>query len=132
MAAAARLIARLFDGSEHEVKLFSGDPEGALKSLMKTDRRWVDVIGGAVRYDHIVSLLIVEEPAPEKDHDQAINELLRDLQAKGGGTLHEAQLELERRGIAIPETSRSATDDPAKVSVPSADRRKDPSSHEAD
>ncbi len=36
----ARLIARLFDGSEHEVRLFSGDPEGALKSLTKTDRRW--------------------------------------------------------------------------------------------
>ncbi len=95
----AKLIARLFDGSEHEVRLFSGDPEGALKSLTKSDRRWVDVVGGSVRYEHIVALLIVDEPAGEEDHDRAINELLRDLQSRGGGTVEEVARELERRGI---------------------------------
>ncbi len=103
----ARLIARLFDGSEHEVKLISGNPEAVLEGLTKSDRRWVAVIGGSVRYDSIVALLIVEEPA-EDDRDRAINELLRDLQARGGGTLKEVKRELERRGIEIPETTRSA------------------------
>lgn len=103
----ARLIARLFDGSEHEVKLISGNPEAVLDGLTKSDRRWVAVIGGSVRYDSIVALLIVEEPA-EDDRDRAINELLRDLQARGGGTLKEVKRELERRGIEIPETTRSA------------------------
>ena len=103
----ARLIARLFDGSEHEVKLISGNPETVLEGLTKSDRRWVAVIGGSVRYDSIVALLIVEEPA-EDDRDRAINELLRDLQARGGGTLKEVKRELERRGIEIPETTRSA------------------------
>lgn len=103
----ARLIARLFDGSEHEVKLISGNPEAVLDGLTKSDRRWVAVIGGSVRYDSIVALLIVEEPA-EDERDRAINELLRDLQARGGGTLKEVKRELERRGIEIPETTRSA------------------------
>lgn len=103
----ARLIARLFDGSEHEVKLISGNPEAVLDGLTKSDRRWVAVIGGSVRYDSIVALLIVEEPAAD-DRDRAINELLRELQARGGGTLKEAKRELERRGIEIPETTRSA------------------------
>ena len=103
----ARLIARLFDGSEHEVKLISGNPEAVLDGLTKSDRRWVAVIGGSVRYDSIIALLIVEEPA-EDDRDRAINELLRDLQARGGGTLKEVKRELERRGIEIPETTRSA------------------------
>ena len=103
----ARLIARLFDGSEHEVKLISGNPEAVLDGLTKSDRRWVAVIGGSVRYDSIVALLIVEEPG-EADRDRAINELLRDLQARGGGTLKEVKRELERRGIEIPETTRSA------------------------
>ena len=103
----ARLIARLFDGSEHEVKLISGNPEAVLDGLTKSDRRWVAVIGGSVRYDSIVALLIVEEPA-EDDRDRAINELLRDLQARGGGTLKEVKRELERRGIEIPETTTSA------------------------
>ncbi len=103
----ARLIARLFDGSEHEVKLISGNPEAVLEGLTKSDRRWVAVIGGSVRYDSIVALLIVEEPAAD-DRDRAINELLRELQARGGGTLKEAKRELERRGIEIPETTRSA------------------------
>lgn len=103
----ARLIARLFDGSEHEVKLISGNPEAVLDGLTKSDRRWVAVIGGSVRYDSIVALLIVEEPAAD-DRDRAINELLRDLQARGGGTLKEVKRELERRGIEIPETTRSA------------------------
>jgi len=103
----ARLIARLFDGSEHEVKLTSGNPEAVLEVLTKSDRRWIAVIGGSVRYDSIVALLIVEEPA-EDDRDRAINELLRDLQARGGSTLKEVKRELERRGIEIPETTRSA------------------------
>lgn len=103
----ARLIARLFDGSEHEVKLISGNPEAVLDGLTKSDRRWVAVIGGSVRYDSIVALLIVEKPA-EDERDRAINELLRDLQARGGGTLKEVKRELERRGIEIPETTRSA------------------------
>lgn len=100
----ARLIARLFDGSEHEVKVASGDPEHALQQLMKTDRRWVEVIGGSVRYDSIVALLIVEKSTDE-DRDRAINELLRDLQTKGGGTLEEVRRELELRGIQIAETT---------------------------
>lgn len=105
----ARLIARLFDGSEHEVKLISGNPEAVLDGLTKSDRRWVAVIGGSVRYDSIVALLIVEEPAEDDDdQERAINELLRDLQARGGGTLKEVKRELERRGIEIPETARSA------------------------
>ena len=105
---AARLIARLFDGSEHEVKLISGNPEAVLEGLTKSERRWVAVIGGSVRYDSIVALLIVEEPAEDDDQERAINELLRDLQARGGGTLKEVKRELERRGIEIPETTRSA------------------------
>lgn len=104
----ARLIARLFDGSEHEVKLISGNPEAVLEGLTKSERRWVAVIGGSVRYDSIVALLIVEEPAEDDDQERAINELLRDLQARGGGTLKEVKRELERRGIEIPETTRSA------------------------
>ena len=104
----ARLIARLFDGSEHEVKLIGGNPEAVLEGLTKSDRRWVAVIGGSVRYDSIVALLIVEEPAEDDDQERAINELLRDLQARGGGTLKEVKRELERRGIEIPETTRSA------------------------
>ena len=107
MDMAAKLIARLFDGSEHEVKLISGSPEAVLDGLTKSHRRWVAVIGGSVRYDSIVALLIVEEPA-EDERDRAINELLRDLQARGGGTLKEVKRELERRGIEIPETTRSA------------------------
>jgi len=87
--------------------LISGNPEAVLEGLTKSDRRWVGVIGGSVRYDSIVALLIVEEPA-EDDRDRAINELLRDLQARGGGTLKEVKRELERRGIEIPETTRSA------------------------
>jgi hypothetical protein len=99
-----RLIARLFDGSEHEVKLISANPEAVLETLTKTqDRRWVAVIGGSVRYDSIVALLIVEEPAEDDDRDRIINELLRELHARGGGTLTEVRRELERRGIEIPE-----------------------------
>ena len=71
---------------------------------MKTDRRWVEVIGGSVRYDSIVALLIVEKSTDE-DRDRAINELLRDLQTKGGGTLEEVRRELELRGIQIAETT---------------------------
>ena len=123
----ARLIARLFDGSEHEVRLFSGDPEGALKSLTKTDRRWVDVVGGSVRYEHIVALLIVDEPAGEEDDDRAINELLRDLQSRGGGTVEEVARELERRGITTSETSRGSANVPAS----SAPQRRDPPRREA-
>jgi hypothetical protein len=37
--------------------------------------------------------------------DRAINELLRELHARGGGTLEEVRRELERRGIELPETS---------------------------
>lgn len=103
----ARLIARLFDGSEHEVKLISADPEAVLESLTKSDRRWVAVIGGSVRYDSIVALLIVEEPA-EDDQKRAINELLRELHARGGGTLEEVRGELERRGIEVPEETRKS------------------------
>jgi hypothetical protein len=127
----ARLIARLFDGSEHEVKVISGNPEAVLEGLTKSHRRWVEVIGGSVRYDNIVALLLVEEPA-EEDRDRAITKLLRDLQARGGGSLEEVELELERRGIEIPERSRSADGDPAEVSVPITDRRRDLSSREAD
>jgi len=105
-----RLIARLFDGSEHEVKLIYGNPEAVLKSLTKTqDRQWVEVIGGSVRYDSIVALLIVEETAEDDDREQAINELLRDLQARGGGTLEEVRRELERRGLEVPELEARAT-----------------------
>lgn len=104
----SRVIARLFDGSEHEVKLTSANPEAVLESLTKSDRRWVAVVGGSVRYDSIVALLIVEEPAEDDDRDRAINEVLRDLQARGGGTLEEVTRELERRGIEIPETTRIA------------------------
>jgi hypothetical protein len=100
----ARLIARLTDGSEHEVKVASGDPEQTIQYLVKTDRRWVEVIGGSVRYDSIIALLVVEEPTAE-DRDRAINELLRDLQARGGGTLEEVEHELELRGIQLPQTT---------------------------
>ena len=127
----ARLIARLSDGSEHEVKVISGNPEAVLDGLTKSRRRWVEVIGGSVRYDNIVALLLVEEPAKE-DRDRAITKLLRDLQARGGGSLEEVELELERRGIEIPERSRSAEGDPAEVSIPITHRRRDPSSREAD
>jgi len=102
----ARLIARLSDGSEHEVKMGSGDPEQARQYLVKTDRRWVDVVGGSVRYDSIVSLLIVEESTDE-ERDRAINELLHDLQKRGGGTLEEVRHELEVRGIEISEQHKS-------------------------
>jgi len=105
----ARLIARLFDGSEHEVKLISADPEGVLGSLIKSDRRWVAVHGGSVRYDSIVALLIVEEPAEDDDRERAINELLRELHARGGGTLEEVRRELERRGIEVPEETAGST-----------------------
>ncbi len=103
----ARLIARLFDGSEHEVKLISADPEAVLESLIKSERRWVAVTGGSVRYDSIVALLIAEESAEDDDRERAVNELLRELHARGGGTLEEVRGELERRGIEVPEkTSR--------------------------
>jgi hypothetical protein len=98
----ARLIARLADGSEHEVKVASGDPEQTIQYLVKTDRTWVDVIGGVVRYESIVALLIVEG-STDSDRDQAITELLRDLHARGGGTLEEVEHELELRGIELPE-----------------------------
>ena len=62
-----RLVARLFDGSEHDVKLLSGDLEGVLNNLTKTDRRWVEVIGGSVRYDSIVALLLVEDTVEAED-----------------------------------------------------------------
>ena len=78
----------------------SGDPEQTIQYLVKTDRRWVDVVGGSVRYDSIVSLLIVEESTDE-ERDRAINELLHDLQKRGGGTLAEVRHELEVRGIEI-------------------------------
>ena len=104
----ARLIARLSDGSEHEVKVSSGDPEQTIQYLVKTDRRWVEVIGGSVRYDGIIALLIVEETTGE-DRDRAINELLRDLQAKGGGSLDEVRHELELRGIEITESTRTGS-----------------------
>ena len=103
----ARLIARLFDGSEHEVKVASGSPEHALQHLVKTDRRWVDVVGGSVRYDSIVALLIVKERTDE-DRDRAINELLRELRARGGATLEEVKHELELRGIEVTEPTRTA------------------------
>jgi hypothetical protein len=84
----------------------SGDPEHALRHLMDTDRRWVDVVGGSVRYDSIVALLVVEESRDE-DRDRAITELLRDLQARGGGTLEEVRRELELRGIEISEPTKT-------------------------
>ena len=104
----ARLIARLFDGSEHEVRLISANPEAVLETLTKSDRRWVTVIGGSVRYDSIVALLIVEEPAEDDDRERAIDELLRELHARGGGTLEEVRRELERRGIEVAEEVRRA------------------------
>ena len=84
----------------------SGDPEQARQYLVKTDRRWVDVVGGSVRYDSIVSLLIVEESTDE-ERDRALNELLHDLQKRGGGTLEEVRHELEVRGIEISEQHKS-------------------------
>jgi hypothetical protein len=103
-----RLIARLFDGSEHEVKLISANPEDALKNLTKTqDRRWIEVVGGSVRYDGIVALHIVED-SPAEDQERAINELLRELHARGGGTVEEVRRELKRRGIEVPQTERTA------------------------
>lgn len=104
----ARLIARLTDGSEYEVKVASGDPEQTIKYLVTTDRRWVEVVGGSVRIDSIVALLIVEEPTGE-DRDRAISELLRDLHSRGGGTLDEVRHELELRGIEITEPTRTGS-----------------------
>ena len=109
----ARLIARLFDGSEHEVKVIGGNPEAVLEALTKSHRRWVEVIGGSVRYDNIIALLLVEESV-EKDRDRAITKLLRDLQARGGGSLEEVELELERRGIEIPERTKAPTGTPRR------------------
>lgn len=110
----ARLIVRLVDGSEHEVNLISGDPEEILEGLAKSDRKWVAVIGGRVRYDSIVALLIVEEPviveepAEDDDPDRAITELLLELRARGGGTLEEVRRGLERRGLGVPEETKRA------------------------
>ena len=102
-----RLIARLFDGSEHEVNLISVNPEDALRNLTKTqDRRWVDVIGGSVRYDSIVALRIVEETDDEDERERAINVLLRELRGRRGGTLTEVRRELERLRTEAPRNTR--------------------------
>ena len=101
----ARLVARLFDGSEHEVKVTS-TAEHALQYLVKTDRKWVDVVGGSVRYESIIALLIVEERTDD-DRDRAVNELLRELRARGGGTQEEVKHELELRGIEVTEPTRT-------------------------
>jgi hypothetical protein len=96
---AQKLMARLPDGSEHVVK-HAGSPEVALKRLTGTERRgeWLDVEDGRVRYDAVVGFHLVDE-----DQDRAINELLRELHARGGATLAEVTRELERRGIAVPQ-----------------------------
>jgi hypothetical protein len=98
---ARKLIARLPDGSEHVVK-HAGSPEDALKRLTGTERRgeWLDVEDGRVRYDSVVGFHVVDE-----DQDRAINELLRELHARGGATMAEVTRELERRGIDVPERS---------------------------
>ena len=105
MGMAKKLIARLFDGSEHEVTLSASDAEDVLKRLTDPARaKWIDVEDGSVRYDSIVALQIVEE-----DADRDINELLLELHARGGGTLEEVTRELERRGIEVSQESRGAS-----------------------
>jgi hypothetical protein len=103
---ARKLIARLHDGSEYVVTIRTGSAEEGIKRFTRPDRRdeWVDVEGGRVRYAAVAAFLIREE-----DRNTAINELLRELYARGGGTLDEVRRELERRGVDLPEkTGRSA------------------------
>jgi hypothetical protein len=99
---AQKLIARLADGSEHAVK-HAGTPEDALKRLTGTERRaeWLDVENGRVRYDSVVGFHVVDH-----DQDRAINDLLRELHARGGATLAEVTRELERRGIELEPAAR--------------------------
>jgi hypothetical protein len=99
---AQKLIARLADGSEHLVK-HAGSPEDGLKRLTGTERRgeWLDVENGRVRYDSVVGFHVVD-----RDQDRAINDLLRELHARGGATLVEVTRELERRGIELERAVR--------------------------
>jgi hypothetical protein len=96
---AQKLVVRLPDGSEHVVK-HAGTPEDALKRLTGTERRgeWLDIEEGRVRYESVVAFHVVDE-----DQDRAINELLRELHARGGATLAEVTRELERRGIEVTD-----------------------------
>lgn len=77
--------------------------EKGLSNLIgTTHRQWIDVTNGKVRHESVAAFLIVED-----DPDLAINELLRDLHARGGATLEEVRRELERRGIELPVKSRA-------------------------
>jgi hypothetical protein len=97
-----KLVARLHDGSEYAVDVSAKTPEEALARFTRPDIRaeWIDVEDGRVRHAAVAAFLIRQE-----DRDAAINELLRELHARGGGTLEEVQGELERRGIELPEKS---------------------------
>lgn len=97
-----RLIARLHDGSEHEVVLNCDVEQGIANIIGTSHRHWIDVTNGKIRHESVAALLIVED-----DPDLAINELLRDLHARGGATLEEVRRELERRGIELPVKSRT-------------------------
>lgn len=101
---AQKLIARLHDGSEHVVQLQSGNAEEALERLTGPQHRaqWLNIENGSVRYESVVAFYIVEE-----DPDEVINQLLRELRTRGGGTLEEVRRELERRGIGTSAETES-------------------------
>ena len=89
------LIARLHDGSEYVVKVYS-EVDAALEQLTRPGdhRTWLDVEAGKIRYEAVAAFFVVEQ-----DSERAINELLRELAARGGGTMEEVRRELDRRGI---------------------------------